>query len=114
MKIKNLEEISPEIPQMTGTRDVTLQWLITKNDGALHYVMRIFSIEPGGEIPVHTHTNMEHEMFVIEGAAVMNDGISKITVKKGNAILVLPNEKHGFVNISDKPFRFICVIPIIQ
>lgn len=113
MKIKKIEDVNPEIPQMPGTKDVSLQWLITKNDGAPHYAMRIFTIEPGGSIPVHTHTNMEHEIFVIEGEGIMNNGVSEIPVKKGTAILVLPNDKHGFFNNSDKPFKFICVIPIV-
>ncbi|MEO0094339.1 MAG: cupin domain-containing protein [candidate division WOR-3 bacterium] len=113
MIIKKIDEVIPEIPKMPGTKEVSLKWLITKNDGAPHYAMRVFTIEPGGEIPVHTHNNMEHEIFIIEGEGIMIDGISEIPVKKGDAILVLPNEKHGFVNNADNPFRFICIIPII-
>ncbi|MEO0185084.1 MAG: cupin domain-containing protein [candidate division WOR-3 bacterium] len=114
MKIKKLDQIIPEVPQLAGTKDTTLQWLITKNDGALHYAMRVFTINPGGEIPVHSHNNMEHEIFVLEGEAIMNNGVSEIPVKKGDALLVQPNEKHGFINNSTAPFRFICVIPILQ
>ncbi len=114
MKIKRLSEINPEIPQLPGTRDTTLQWLITKNDGASHYAMRIFTIEPGGEIPLHAHTDMEHEIFIIEGAAILNTGDAEIPVEKGDALFVQPNDKHGFINNTDAPFRFICVIPILK
>ncbi len=113
MKIIKLDEVNLEIPQLAGTRDTTLQWLITKNDGAPHYAMRVFTINPGGEIPVHSHNNMEHEIFVLEGEAIMNNGVSETLVRKGDALLILPNDKHGFVNNSDTPFRFICVIPIV-
>ncbi len=99
---------------MPGARGVTLQWLITSKDGAHHYALRLFTLEPGGEIPVHTHKDMEHEIFVIEGEALLNDGISEIPIKKGTAIFVPPNEKHGFRNIANQPFKFICVIPIFQ
>ncbi|MCX7995893.1 MAG: cupin domain-containing protein [candidate division WOR-3 bacterium] len=114
MKIKKIDEITPEVPQMPGTKEVTLQWLITKNDGARHYAMRLFTVEPGGEIPVHSHSNMEHEIFVVEGTAIFKDGVVETPVQKGDVLLILPNEKHGFTNNSDKPFRFICVIPILQ
>lgn len=114
MKIKNLNEINPELPQMQGTKDTTIQWLITKNDGAMHYAMRVFTIEPGGQIPLHSHSDMEHEIFIIEGEAVLNTGEAEIPVKKGDALLVLPNDKHGFTNISTAPFKFICVIPILK
>lgn len=112
MRIKRINEITPEIPQMPGTKEVSLQWLITRNDGAPHYAMRLFSIEPSGEIPVHSHNNMEHEIFIVEGEGIIKDGISEIPIKKGDAILILPNEKHGFVNNSSMPFKFICIIPI--
>jgi|UniRef100_A0A7C4XK84 quercetin dioxygenase-like cupin family protein len=114
MKIKKIEEVKPEIPQMPGTKNVTIQWLFTKNDGAPHYAMRLFTIKPGGEIPVHSHTDMEHEILIIEGEAMMKDGISEVLVKRGDALLILPNEKHGFTNNSNIPFRFICVIPLLK
>jgi len=114
MKIKKLNEINPEIPQMAGTKDTTIQWLITKNDGASHYAMRVFTIEPGGAIPLHTHNDMEHEMFILEGEATLNTGDEEIPVKKGDVLLIQPNEKHSFTNTSSAPFRFICVIPILK
>ncbi|MGB9720478.1 MAG: cupin domain-containing protein [bacterium] len=113
MKIIKLSEVIPEIPQLSGTKDTTLQWLITKNDGAPHYAMRVFTINPGGEIPVHSHNNMEHEIFILEGEAILNNGVSEILVKKGDALLVQPDDKHGFINNASTPFRFICVIPIL-
>lgn len=114
MKIKKLNEINPEIPQMQGTKDTTIQWLIAKSDGANHYAMRLFTIEPGGKIPLHAHHDMEHEIFIVEGEAVLNTGEVDIPVKKGDVLLIQPNDKHGFTNISTTPFKFICVIPILK
>ncbi|MGQ9535410.1 MAG: cupin domain-containing protein [bacterium] len=114
MKIKKLNEINPQMPQIPGTKDTTIQWLITKNDGARHYAMRVFTIKPGGQIPLHAHSDMEHEIFVLEGEATLNTGDEEITIKTGDALLIQPNEKHGFTNISTTPFKFICVIPILK
>jgi quercetin dioxygenase-like cupin family protein len=110
--IRHLSEIPKETPAMPGTKAVTLQWLITKKDGAPHYAMRIFTIAPGGEIPLHNHADAEHEMFVVEGEAVLKSSGADQVVRAGDALLVLTGDRHGFLNASDKPFRFICVIPV--
>lgn len=112
MKILHSQEISQERSSLSGTEGTTLRWLIAQKDGAPHYAMRLFEIEPGGSIPVHVHEDIEHEIFILEGEARCSDGNEENLVKTGDALLVLPNDKHGFKNTSDKPFRFICVIPI--
>ena len=112
MLVKHLAEIPKETPSMSGTRAATLQWLITKKDGALHYAMRIFTIAPGGEIPLHSHADTEHEMFVVEGEAILKSTGADQVVRAGDALLVLTGDQHGFANASDRPFRFICVIPV--
>ncbi len=90
-----------------------MKWLIKRKDGASHYEMMVFTISPGGEIPLHTHKDMEHEIFIIAGEGILNTGNEEIAVKKGNAILIQPGEKHGFINTGKELFSFICVIPII-
>jgi quercetin dioxygenase-like cupin family protein len=112
MKIIHSHEIPKEQSSLAGTQGTVLRWLITQNHGAPHYAMRLFEIEPGGSIPIHTHEDIEHEIFVVEGEALCSDGTKDIAVKTDDALLVLPNDKHSFKNTSDKPFRFICVIPI--
>ena len=55
MKILHSQEISQERSSLSGTEGTTLRWLIAQKDGAPHYAMRLFEIEPGGSIPVHVH-----------------------------------------------------------
>lgn len=112
MKIIHAHDVPYEYSSLAGTKGTTLRWLFTKKDGAPHYAMRLFEIEPGGLIPVHTHDDIEHEIFIVEGKAVCNDGDKKIVVKTGDALLVLPGDRHGFKNNTESLFRFICVIPI--
>jgi quercetin dioxygenase-like cupin family protein len=63
-------------------------------------------------IPVHSHADSEHEIYIIEGTAIFDNDENKIKVKKGDVIFVKPGDKHSFTNSSDKPLRFICVIPL--
>jgi quercetin dioxygenase-like cupin family protein len=112
MKIIHSQDILKEKSSLKGTQGTTLRWLIAQKDGAPHYAMRLFEIEPGGSIPVHAHEDIEHEIFIVEGEARCSDGNEEFPVQAGDALLILPNDKHSFRNISDKPFRFICVIPI--
>lgn len=112
MIIKNGQEVPAETPTLAGTHGCSLRWLITKKDGAQHYAMRLFELRPGGSIPIHVHSDIEHEIFVLDGEAVCNDGESRTQLTPGMVLLVQPGDKHGFQNIFDKPFRFICVIPI--
>lgn len=112
MQIKHSSEITEQKPALKGTKNCTLRWLITEQDGAEHYAMRLFELGPGGLIPIHIHENTEHEIYVIEGLATLDNGMNKITVKKGDVIFVKPGDKHSFLNNSDKPFKFICVIPL--
>lgn len=112
MKIVHSQDVPAEQSSLAGTKGTTLRWLIAQKDGAPHYAMRLFKIEPGGAIPVHIHEDIEHEIFIVEGEAILDDGRNGTVVKAGDALLVLPGDQHSFKNATDRPFRFICVIPI--
>ena len=74
--------------------------------------MRLFTIQPNGCIPLHEHESTEHEIFVVEGQGIIDDGTAKTSVEAGDAIFVKAGETHSFVNSAQRPLRFICVIPI--
>jgi quercetin dioxygenase-like cupin family protein len=113
MIVKHSSDVPEEKSKLEGTKGCTLRWLIAEKDGAEHYAMRLFELLPGGLIPVHIHEDSEHEIYIIEGTATFDNDENKITVKKGDVIFVKPGDKHSFTNTSEKPFKFICVIPII-
>jgi quercetin dioxygenase-like cupin family protein len=112
MKIKHSYDVPAEIPSLEGTKDCTRRWLFTDKDGADHYAMRLFELKPGGLIPVHMHEDSEHEIYILEGEAVLNTGENKIIVKKDDAIFIRPGDKHSFINNSNRVCKFICVIPL--
>ncbi|NHJ12842.1 MAG: cupin domain-containing protein [Candidatus Thorarchaeota archaeon] len=75
--------------------------------------MRHFEIKPGGIIPLHSHDE-EHEIFVLQGQAKMLGEIEQIA-KKDDIVFVPPNIEHGYDNTEgNEPFRFICVIPLLD
>jgi quercetin dioxygenase-like cupin family protein len=112
MKITNLNETPKTRMKMDGAKDVHKQIPISAQDGSPAYAFRVFSIEPNGHTPYHTHA-FEHLNYIIEGegAVVMASGEER-PVRKGDFVLVLPGEKHQYKNMSTSSlFVMICAVP---
>ncbi len=111
MVIKNYREVKEERSSLAGA-EATLRWLISEKDGAKNFALRLFEIKNRGEkIPLHTH-NFEHEIFVIEGRGKLKGKDSEYEVEVGDSVFIQAGEEHGFENLEETPFRFICVVPI--
>lgn len=96
-----------------GAANATVRWLISRPEGAPNFAMRLFELAPGGHTPLHTHP-WEHEVFVLGGRLeVIGDEGPRAAVA-GDALLVLPNERHQFRNPAEEPARFLCLIPLPQ
>ncbi len=111
MKIIHFQEISPQKVETEGARDVTIRWLITQNDGAPRFAMRLFELKPGGHSPLHTH-DFEHEVFIIEGEGTVWKEGQETAIREGTAIFVAPGEKHQFKNTGKSRMRFLCMVPV--
>jgi quercetin dioxygenase-like cupin family protein len=109
---RHFTEVKEELTSFPGTEGCTVRWLISKNEGARRYAMRLFTLQPGGIIPPHQHEDTEHEIFIVEGEGILDNGREKIPVRAGDAIFVEAGEDHSFVNDARQPMRFICVIPL--
>jgi quercetin dioxygenase-like cupin family protein len=109
---RHFTEVEQQIPSLAETEGCTVRWLISKEQGALHYAMRLFTIEPGGIIPLHEHEDTEHEIFIVEGKGILDDGNKKLPVGQGDCIFIQPGEKHSFTNNANQTLRFICVVPL--
>ena len=100
-----------ETQPIEGTRGARMAILIGPEQGAPHFVMRRFVVEPGGLIPEHDHEDIEHEQVVVRGELVLIlDGQTR-TVRAGDAVYMPPGSSHRYENRSDAEAEFICVIP---
>jgi quercetin dioxygenase-like cupin family protein len=111
MKIVHYSDVPAAPVTAAGSVGVQIRWLIAKDDGAPHFAMRHFEIEPGGQTPQHHHP-WEHEVYVLEGEGVVSISGKETTIGPGMAVFIPEHEPHCFMNKTNKPFRFLCVIPI--
>ncbi len=112
MIIKNIDEVPLQDVNMEGAKDVKVRVLFGPADGAPTFAMRVFELAGGGHTPWHTHA-FEHEAMLLDGdiAVVTEEGDRPL--QKGDVILMPPDEKHQFKNLSDtKGARFMCMVPI--
>ncbi|MHA1491672.1 MAG: cupin domain-containing protein [Promethearchaeota archaeon] len=108
---KEVESKQATLHDGTEIKDVSVRWLIDKNDGAKYYAMRRFEVKPGAEIPLHDHPE-DHEIFILKGnAKFYNDTGQEEIVNEGDVLYIPPNEKHGIANLEKKSLIFICCIP---
>ena len=66
MKITNLDNIPKTKVDMEGAKDAYKQVPISKTDGSSLFSFRVFTIEPKGYTPFHTHP-FEHLNYIIDG-----------------------------------------------
>jgi quercetin dioxygenase-like cupin family protein len=112
VKITSLGETKKEIPRMEGASGIYKQVPISKQDGSPHFSFRVFSFEPGGHTPFHTHP-FEHINYVLEGSGVLvAESGEEREIKKGDFVLVPPNEKHQYRSKSTgQALVMICAVP---
>ena len=103
-------EVTSEDVKMEEARGVKKRVLISETDGAPNFIMRRFTIEPGGHTPYHTHP-WEHELYVLSGTGLVRLGDTNHEISAGTVILVLPDEEHNFVNNGSELLDFLCTIP---
>ena len=102
MKIKNYREVKPK-SELPG---VSLHEVITEEDGAPNFSMRVVEVEPGKNSRFHAHP-WEHEVFIISGEAVVKGEKGETKVAKGCSVYIAPNEQHCFVSTGKEPLQFV-------
>lgn len=114
MKVIPSSQIDFQPVTAEGAQGACIKELITDRDGAPTFAMRLFEIAPGGNTPFHEHP-WEHEVFILSGKGELRgrDG-AVYPLQEGDAVLVLPNEAHTFVNTGRQPLRLLCMIPVQQ
>lgn len=120
---KDCEDVAIEkFPFKGSQREVTgtsIRWLSRHGDdgsGYPEYGLRYFTIQPGGEIPIHNHF-YHQTMYILSGKfeCYQYDMASEAVVttkvtQSGDFIYVPSMEPHGMKNIGDGPATFLCCI----
>ncbi len=110
MIVRKYTDIAAEDVKIEDAKGVKIRVLISEADGAPNFIMRQFTIEPGGHTPYHTHP-WEHEVYVLSGTGRIRQGDSATEFIGGSVILVLPDEEHNFENTGSEPLEFLCSVP---
>lgn len=110
MKHVHYTDIKAEEVDVEGAKDAKIRWLVTKDDGAENFTMRLFDLGPKGHTPLHQH-DWEHEVFIVSGSGEIRSKEQSNPIKEGDVIFVPSMEWHQFVNTGEALLQFICVIP---
>ena len=110
MKICEYTDVEVQRIEEEGARGVSIRLVISEDDGAENFHMRVFEVQPGGHTPFHQHS-WEHEVFILDGETQVMSESGKQSAPAGSVVFVRPGERHQFRNESDAVARFICVVP---
>jgi len=110
MLIRSIDPATAKPVTMDGVKDVRMEILVGRGDGAPNFSMRHFVVDPGGHTPHHSH-DYEHEVVILEGEAEVTYEDEKQRVGSGSALLIEANRMHQFRNTGSTPLRFICLVP---
>ena len=113
MSVKHSSDVRSE-PVAAG-KATTRQVLISPEEGP-NFAMRLFTIQPGGEIPIHNHF-YHQTMYILSGRVECyqydpqtEEAIQTKVTESGDFIYVPSMETHGMKNIGDEPVTFLCCI----
>lgn len=105
--------------KMMDVVGTSVRWLSKFGEdghGSPEYGLRFFTIQPGGQIPIHNHF-YHQTMHILAGEFEcwsfdpVTDEISiKKTCGPGTSIYVPSMEPHGMRNLTERPGHFLCCI----
>ncbi len=110
MKMRVLEEVEPVPVLMEGAEGAHVRVVLGREDRAPGFTMRVFALDAGGRTPYHRH-DYEHEVYVLSGRGGILGVEGRSGLSPGAAVLVHPDEWHGFVADEGQPMEFLCVVP---
>lgn len=111
MLIRRESDVDPAPVLMDGVKDVSMRLMVGRADGAPNFSMRLFTVQPGGHTPRHSH-NYEHEVLIVEGSGTVEENGTLHEIRQGDVLFVTPNVVHQFVNTGDSPLKFFCFVPV--
>lgn len=103
---------SSDVPAraVEGGEGVTMQMLVGESDGAPNFVLRKFTMAPGGGMPLHTN-DVEHVQYVLSGRARVTVGDEVHDVTAGMSLFIPAGVPHAYATEGGEPFEFLCAVP---
>lgn len=102
---------SVEAMPVDRSRGARIQVLLGPEQGTPSFITRRFVLAPGGRIPCHRHTSIEHEQLVLSGEMMISlDGVER-SVGPGDAIFIPAGVAHWYENRAQEDVIFLCVVP---
>ena len=106
IRLRPEEKPLEEVAAGRGTR---MQVLLGDAESMPHFAMRRFVIEEGGGMPLHTN-EVEHEQYVLAGAARVRVGDETLAVRAGDVVYIPARVPHEY-DVVEGPFEFLCMVP---
>lgn len=110
MKITRLDQCPEQAVEMEGVLGARKQVPIGLADGVPNFSIRVFTLEPGGHTPHHSH-QAEHLNYVLEGDGEILSDQGPRPIGAGDYVFISPGERHQYRNIGQKNLRFLCMVP---
>lgn len=108
--VGNFNDLDRKEIKLDTVKNAYMKVLVGKDEGWDNHVMRVMEVESFGYTPHHNHP-WPHINFMIEGEGELEiDGVIH-QVKQGAFAYVEAGKTHQFRNTTDKPFKFICIVP---
>lgn len=98
----------PVEPVPAGAR-ISRQVLIGSQEGP-NFALRKFTIEAGGEMPLHTN-RVEHEQYVLRGRASVVIGEEVLEVGQDDVVFIPAGVPHSYRTLGNEAFEFLCAVP---
>ncbi len=109
--LDNIKNVKKNEITMNGANKASIQVLIGENEGWDSHVMRVITLEAGGNTPKHTH-DQPHINYIIEGEGILFLDGKENKITQGSFAYVPPNELHQFKNVSNTDeLKFMCIVP---
>ena len=108
-KVAHWKDVPEE--EVEGAKGLYRRWLISREDGAPNFAMRLFRMAPGGRSAHHSH-DWEHEVFVLSGRGRANVGGMTYDLYPGVFLFIPAGVDHSFENVGGEDLLFLCMVPI--
>lgn len=110
MPVRYLHEMPKVDMSPSGAKYAVKQVAIGPEEGWEDYVMRIMTVEAGGNTPKHTHA-WPHINYVISGQGVLLIDGEEHNIEQGACAYVPSDAEHSFTNTGTEALSFICIVP---